>query len=91
MQTETKRTLKIMNGNQIVDQEARLVATANGDSHAAFIVRCCNSHDDLLAALEEIAQGKGPFSRDHHQHAENCIVAMQDLARAAIKLARGEA
>jgi hypothetical protein len=56
MNTETKRTLKIINGNQIVDQETRLVATANGDSHAAFIVRCCNN-TELRAAIKKANGG----------------------------------
>lgn len=39
---------------------------------------------DLRAALEKIAEGAGPFSRDPHTHAVNCIEAMKKLARDAL-------
>lgn len=35
--------------------------------------------------LEEIAEGKGPYSRDHLQHAGNCIEAMKKCAREALE------
>jgi len=44
---------------------------------------------DLLAALEEISKGVGPFSQDHLTHAKNTIEAMKGLARAAIAKAKG--
>lgn len=46
---------------------------------------------DLLAALEEIAKGAGPFSRDALTHASNTIDYMKEVANAAIRKARGEA
>jgi len=39
---------------------------------------------DLLAALEDIAEGVGRFSKDPLTHAENCIEDMKAIARAAI-------
>lgn len=46
-------------------------------ANAEFIVRACNSHDDLLAALEEIAN-------DPMTLAEYTIKNMKKIARAAI-------
>lgn len=45
---------------------------------------------DLLAALEEIAEGAGPFSQDPLEHAANTIEAMKELARAAIAKAKAK-
>ena len=36
----------------ILDSERRHIAKANGAPDAAFIVRACNSHAQLVAALE---------------------------------------
>ena len=44
----------------------------------------------LVAALEEIQQGKGPFSLDHKQHAINTVEAMKALAADALADARAE-
>lgn len=38
----------------------------------------------LVAALEEIAKGTGPFSRDPLLHAANTIESMKETARAAL-------
>jgi hypothetical protein len=46
---------------------------------------------DMLEALQEIALGKGSYSRDPLQHASNCIDDMKALARAAIIKAIGDA
>lgn len=43
---------------------------------------------ELLAALEEIAKGKGRYSRDPYTHACNCIEDMQALAVTAITRAK---
>ena len=43
---------------------------------------------ELLAALEEIAEGAGPYSMDPLQHASNTIEAMKELARAALAKAQ---
>jgi hypothetical protein len=72
-----------MNGNQIVDQEARLVATANGDSHAAFIVQACNAHDSLVAACEAFIKA---YETNQHWPSIDLVTA----ARAEVKKARGE-
>ena len=48
-------------------------------------------HAALVAALEEIAKGEGPFSRDPLTHAENIIEAMKEIARAALELAEAGA
>jgi len=44
---------------------------------------------EMLEALEQIAEGRGTFSLDHHQHAKNTIEEMKALAVAAIQKARG--
>ena len=39
--------------------------------------------------LEEIAEGRGPFSRDHLTHAANCIERSKELAAEGIALLDG--
>ena len=39
---------------------------------------------DLLAALQEVAEGAGRYSKDPLTHAENCIEDMKAIARSAI-------
>jgi hypothetical protein len=53
-------------------------------ANAAFIVKACNAHADLVKALEEIAKGQGAFSRDPLAHASNTIDDMKALAREAL-------
>jgi NADH:ubiquinone oxidoreductase subunit E len=40
--------------------------------------------DALVAALKEIQEGRGPFSRDHLQHATNTIESMKEIAATAL-------
>lgn len=64
---------------------AKLTDSQNIAANASFIVRACNAHDDLLAALKNLLGGielQGVFSHDHPD-----LVA----ARAAIRKAGGEA
>lgn len=35
---------------------------------------------EAISKFEFIKEGKGAFSRDHHQHAENCIAGMKQVA-----------
>lgn len=35
-------------------------------------------------ALDEISQGKGPYSRDPLTHADNCVNSMKDIAKKAL-------
>lgn len=79
--------------------DAHLVFDAEGDEvfssnyageENAEIVRACNSHDELVEALEEIAEGKGRYSTDPFQHAINTIDDMKELARKALAKARGQ-
>lgn len=55
-------------------------------ANAAFIVKAVNNHEALVKALEEIAEGKGRFSRDQFEHARNTIDDMKELARDALAL-----
>lgn len=59
------------------------------EANANHIVRCVNAHDDLVAALENIAEGAGRFSLDPLTHASNCVEDMQETARAALEKVRG--
>ncbi|KKN17932.1 hypothetical protein LCGC14_0960780 [marine sediment metagenome] len=43
---------------------------------------------DLLAALEDIVKGEGPYSRDQLEHCSNTVDSMKETARAAIAKAR---
>lgn len=61
------------------------IAHCYGEDHeanAAFIVRACNSHDDLVAALEQMTA--------HYEHLDDGDGSIQQ-ARAAIAKAKGEA
>lgn len=51
-------------------------------AHVADVVT--RELERLREALEEIAEGKGRFSRDSLQHAENAIEDMKALARTAL-------
>ena len=53
------------------------------DANAEFIVRACNAHEDLLAALKEIERSLA----NHPTFAWHNIV---EIARAAIAKAEGE-
>jgi hypothetical protein len=66
---------------------SRRIAEAN----AELIALAVNNHAGLVAALEEIAQGSGAFSRDPLTHAANCIDNMKAIARAALANAKGAA
>jgi hypothetical protein len=61
-------------------------------ANAEFIVLACNAHDELLAALEEIAESPaGAYSRDPVKYRDNVIADIQEKARAAIaKAKKGE-
>jgi hypothetical protein len=65
------------------------VATCDNAEIAARLCLCWNSHDALVAALEEIAKGEGAYNRDPLQHAMNCIDNMKSIA--ALALAEKEA
>lgn len=41
--------------------------------------------DVAVNALKEITKKEGPFSRDPHEHAENTINAMAEIAEEALK------
>ena len=53
--------------------------------------RLIASAPEMLEALEEIAQGRGGFSKDNYEFAKNVIENMKALAEAAIARAKGEA
>lgn len=59
------------------------ISEAENTANALLIVAA----PDMLAALQEIVQGKGAFSRDPLTHASNTIDNMKALARAAIEAA----
>lgn len=44
--------------------------------------------EGLLAALEEIAEGKGAYSRDQLEHCTNAVESMKEIAKEAILKAR---
>lgn len=48
---------------------AHAIAPAQAKANAAFIVRAVNAHDDLVKALEEIAQAKMPGQARSIAHA----------------------
>ena len=57
------------------------------DTHARLIAAA----PEMLAALKQIAEGEGVFSRDPLVHAGNVIAKAKALAQAAIRHAEGGA
>ena len=58
-------------------------APAQIEANAAFIVRACNAHDDLLAALKYIATRKYN-DRGYDENMRPFICDLQETARDAI-------
>jgi hypothetical protein len=56
------------------------------DANAAFIVKACNAHNELIAALEEIDR----IALSHPYAAMTCG-EVANIARAALARAKGEA
>lgn len=63
----------------VQDADDNTVAKTWEKAHAEFIVRACNSHEELLEALEAIRTYGGPLNHIH-----------ETMADAAIAKARGE-
>lgn len=61
-------------------------AQMSSDANAELIAAA----PDLLAALKEIAQGRGRFSNDQLEFASNTIESMKAIANAAIAKAEGK-
>jgi hypothetical protein len=57
------------------------------DANAAYIVRCVNAHEALLAALKEIATHDDDNSSCFHSSHSGCLAAIKTVARTAIALA----
>ncbi len=89
-----------MAGNAVIRLRAeveRLRAEATANEAAHFEAGCANRLERerleakpkaVVEALEQIAEGAGPFSRDPLEHASNCIEAMKATALAALAAAR---
>lgn len=58
----------------------------NADS--AFIVKACNAHDDLVHALQAIANGDGIYGAQANEYKQ---IARAALAKAKLNWVRGEA
>ena len=63
---------------------SELVAQCTTPAHAEFIIRCVNSHDDLLEACKRLVQ---MFAYDTNNRTE---CQMIHLGKAAIARAKGE-
>jgi hypothetical protein len=59
----------------------------NADANAAFIVRACNAHDDLLAACEAARSWLGDFHSDAKSWPDD-LAALSGKLRAAIAKAK---
>lgn len=66
--------------------------TAHSNRSTPAFARVSDAKDEaarkMLAALREIAIGRGPYRIDPMEHAESVIEAMKEEARAAIAAAR---
>lgn len=54
------------------------------------ISKLSRERDELLAALEEISEGKGRYNQDQFEHAKNTIEDMKQIALEAIQKVKGE-
>jgi hypothetical protein len=84
--------IEIVSGNFVVAE----ILPADGKdptdqdrANAAFIVRACNAHDELVRALEAIAECATP-DFDDAGFQRRARIDLQNIARAAIRKARGE-
>lgn len=50
-----------------------------------IIAKLKADNDRLREALQEVAKGEGPFSRDQLTHAQNTIEAMKEIALNALQ------
>lgn len=64
----------------IESESGESIARVNTKSHAAFIVRACNAHEELLSALEMIADEGIKVSP----------IRYREIARAALQKAGGK-
>lgn len=70
-----------------VSNEAKLVAICTEKEYAAFIVRACNAHDELVSILDQLSAA---IINDGNYYAENPIRLYVTKARAALAKAKGE-
>jgi hypothetical protein len=78
-------------GPYVIERGSKLIASADEKANAEFIVKACNGHDELVAALKafvdqldhEETGEPGLFGRDWIAHWE----AMHEAAAKALKLA----
>ena len=61
----------------ILDSERRHIAKANGAPDAAFIVRACNSHAQLVAALRTAATALGYIALSGDRGATAAVNALE--------------
>ena len=53
------------NGNEIIDARGAVVGGAVTDKDAAFMIRACNSHDQLVSALRNLIAASDAYSTVH--------------------------
>lgn len=85
------REIQVTQTREEGDAPCSTSQTSVGASNAAPVVQSDSdaAHEGQITryreALTEIAEGKGPFSRDPLTHASNTIDAMKELARQALE------
>lgn len=65
--------------------EAVCLCYAKANAH--HIVKCVNTHAQLLKALKEITEAKGAYSQDRLEHCSNTVRDMVELANIALAAA----
>jgi len=54
--THTPTPYRVYASRRIMGPDSTYVGSATSEENAAFIVRACNAHDELVAALRNIAE-----------------------------------
>jgi hypothetical protein len=73
------------NSRVIIGDDRRLAVVHVSDEETDANARLIAAAPLMLAALDEISLGAGPFNQDPMRHAENTIENMKELARNAIR------
>lgn len=72
-----------------IGQGARFIGTILRETDAQQIVRACNAHADLLAALEQLMKAEPMQQGERNGYVMGAISQAIDMAREALAKAKG--